>query len=66
MEKYAVEDNVLIDGLRDEEHQLMLKVASHMSRGEKNAADESEYNRAEARLQQIRGKITEHDLRKKK
>jgi len=64
MEKFGVADDDLISGLRDEEHQLMLNVMDHMNGGEKTAAEESEYKRYESRLQQVRQKITEHDLKK--
>jgi len=65
MEKYGVADDDLISGLRDEEHQLMLKVLHHMHGGEKTASEEDDYRGAESRLQQVRQRITEHDLKKK-
>lgn len=65
MEKYAVHDDDLIEGLRNEEHDLMLKVAAHMTNtGEKTASEEHEYQSTQNRLTQVRNKITEHDLKK--
>ena len=39
MEKYAVEDKDLIDGLRNEEHDLMIEISHYMS-GQKTAESE--------------------------
>jgi hypothetical protein len=64
MEKYAVEDKDLIDGLRNEEHELMIEVSHYMS-GQKTADDEQRFSRAQTRLQSIRDKITEVDLGRK-
>lgn len=64
MEKYAVQDDDLIEGLRNEEHELMLKMSSHMMGGEKTAEQEQDYQKAQNRLQSVRSKITEHDLKK--
>lgn len=66
MEKYGVQEDHLISGLRDEEHNLMLKVSSYMSSGEKNAAEEREQLQIQTRLQAVRDRITEHDLKKMK
>lgn len=63
MEKYAVQDDDLIEGLRNEEHELMLKMSDHMMGGEKTAEQEQDYQRAHSRLQSVRNKITEHDLK---
>lgn len=64
MEKFGVESDDLIGGLRDEEHQLMLEVSRYMQTHEKTAEETREYNRIHSRLQQVRDKITEHDLAK--
>lgn len=64
MEKFAVRDDDLIEGLRNEEHELMLKVAGHMIGIEKTAEQERDYQSAQNRLQMIRDKITDHDLKK--
>lgn len=65
MEKYAVQDDDLSSGLRDEEHTLMLEVSRLMS-GYKSAAEESHFQSVQNRLQQVRDKITEIDLAKAK
>lgn len=64
MEKFGVNDSDLIEGLRNEEHNLMLEVAQYMNVMEKTAEEERSFKRAQARLQQVRDKITEHDLKK--
>lgn len=64
MEKYGVQDDDMISGLRDEEHQLMVKMAGFMQGIEKTAEELTEERRTETRLHQIRAKITEHDLKK--
>lgn len=58
MEKYGAENQTLLDGLRDEEAQLMQQMQSLMSDKTKTAADKSQL---ENRLQQVRHKITELD-----
>lgn len=63
MEKYSQSDADLIAGLRDEEAQLMQKMATYMSNvGEKTAADQ---RTTEQRLIAVRSKITQIDLAKK-
>lgn len=64
MEKFGIADDDLISGLRDEEHNLMVEVGRHMSIQEKSASENMEYQRLQSRLQQVRDKITEHDLKK--
>ena len=64
MEKYGVQDEDLVAGLRDEEHDLMLVVSGHMSGGEKNASEERNFQQAQSRLQTVRDRITEHEDRK--
>ena len=63
MEKYAVQDIDLLGGLRDEEHNLMLEVSRHMS-GYKTAEDNQKFDSLQNRLQSVRDKITEMDLKK--
>lgn len=58
MEKYGVSDRSLLDGLRDEEHRLMLKIMDANTPMEKSA---EEINELEKRLGHIRAKITELD-----
>ena len=64
MEKFGVQEDDLISGLRDEEHDLMLIVSKHMSSGEKTAAEERDFQRTQNRLQNVRDKITDHDMKK--
>lgn len=64
MEKYGVQEDDLISGLRDEEHQLMVEITSYMTGGEKTATEEATFRRRQSRLQIVRDKITEHDLKK--
>lgn len=64
MEKYAVQDDDLLSGLRNEEHQLMCEVSSHMS-GYKTAADDARFQQLQNRLQTVRDKITSLDLAKR-
>lgn len=64
MEKYAVEDKDLIDGLRNEEHDLMIEISHYMS-GQKTAESEQRFSSAQSRLQSIRDKITNIDLGRK-
>ena len=60
MEKLGVQREILYSDLRDEEAQLMQKMQEAMFDGEKTAEDK---NRLEVRLQQVRQKITELDLK---
>lgn len=64
MEKYSALNEDLIEGLRNEEHALMLQISRYMSLQEKTAQEDDEYRRTQARLQHIRDKITELDLKK--
>ena len=64
MEKYAVEDKDLIDGLRNEEHDLMIEISHYMS-GQKTAESEQRFSNTQSRLQSIRDKITNIDLGRK-
>jgi hypothetical protein len=65
MEKFAVQEDDLLSGLRDEEHNLMLEVSSQMS-GYKSADGGGGFLAAQSRLQAVRDKITELDLAKSK
>ena len=65
MDKFGVSDSDLWDGLRDEEHQVMIKISSLMTRNEKTAQEDNELRSLESRLHQIRDKLTEHDLKGK-
>jgi hypothetical protein len=62
-EKYGQTEGALIDGLRMEEAELMGKVNRILSGGIKEAAEQQELSSLENRLQQVRSKITETDLR---
>lgn len=64
MEKYAVQDEDLLNGLRNEEHQLMLQI-SHLMSGQKTAAEDSHFQQIQNRLQILRDKITSLDLKNK-
>lgn len=64
MEKYGIQEDDLISALRDEEHQLMIKMAGYMSGMEKTAEEIDDEKRSESRLHQVRARITEHDLKK--
>lgn len=64
MEKYGVQEDDMICGLRNEEHMLMTKVAGYMGLMEKNGAQEHDMRMTEIQLHAVRDKITEHDLKK--
>jgi len=64
MEKVGVAKEDLIQGLRDEEGKLMAKIAAYMSNPMKTAAEDEKYEELQSRLQLVREKITEHDLKK--
>lgn len=64
MEKYAVADDDLIQGLRNEEHTLMLQIMNHMSSPEKTASEERDFQSVQSRLHAVRAKISDHDLKK--
>ena len=59
MEKFGVDKQILHEDLRNEEAMLMQKVQSTMM--DKTAAEE--YRNWELRLQQVRSKLTELDLK---
>lgn len=63
MEKYGVGGDELTLGLRDEETQLMQKMAGFMGKLTKTAAEESESQRVQSRLTEVRQKLTEIDLK---
>lgn len=60
MDKYGTAQEDLLEDLRNEEHNLTLKVMDMMKKQEKLAS--SEYQNTEKRLQDVRAKITELDL----
>ena len=60
MDKYGVSSGPLLDGLRDEEHRLMLKIMDAQSTMEKKAS--ADIPTLEKQLAAVRGKITELDL----
>ena len=65
MEKYTgVDDELLLFGLRDEEAQLMQVVSYHMGRLDQTAAEQAELAQTQSRLQHVRAKITELDLKR--
>lgn len=63
MEKFGVSQDGLLNSLRDEEAQLMQKMSAHMMTREKTAAEEGECQALETRLQGVRAKISEIDLK---
>lgn len=63
MEKYGVGGDELTIALRNEEADLMGKMAGFLARHTKTAAEEAESQRVQARLQEVRQKLTEHDLK---
>ena len=63
MDKYGTEQKDLLEGLRDEEHNLSVDIMGMMQNQEKVAS--AEYQNKERRLQEVRAKITELDLGKK-
>lgn len=64
MEKYAILEEDLISGLRSEEHDLMRKISSYMGMQEKTAQQEADFRSTMSRLQTVRDKITDHDLKR--
>jgi hypothetical protein len=62
MEKLGVQKEILYSELRDEEANLMQQIQGLFGDMEKNAEDRS---RIEARLIQVRNKITELDMSQK-
>ena len=61
MEKYGVQQEPHTEGLRNEEHELTLKIMAHYSDPEKTAA-KSEIRELQVKLAEVRHKITEIDL----
>ena len=66
MEKYSQDDDSLVDGLRNEEAQLMQKMQSFMMIAEKTASEEGDMRSTENRLQAVRSKITSIDMERAK
>lgn len=63
MEKYGVQEDDMISGLRNEEHELMSKMSGYMANMDKTASEESDMQRTQSRLVAIRDRITAHDLK---
>lgn len=61
MEKTGVDEESLLQGLVNEESQLMTKISRHMSSQEKTAEAEQAASRDEQRLVQVRNRIQELD-----
>lgn len=64
MEKYSQTDNDIALELRNEEAQLMQKMAGFMAGQEKTAAEQTERQQTERRLSQVRARITQIDLQR--
>jgi hypothetical protein len=63
MEKYGVQDDDMITGLRNEEHDLMARMAEHMANMDKTASEEADMRQVQSRLTAVRDRITAHDLK---
>jgi len=63
MEKCGTQNKDLLEGLRNDEHNLTLEVMDMMKDDEKLAS--SEFKAKQDRLQDVRAKITEIDLGEK-
>lgn len=63
MEKFGVGGDELTLALRNEEAELMSKVAGLVSRHTKTGSEEAESQRVQSRLQEVRQKLTEIDLK---
>lgn len=61
MEKYGVNKEILHEELRNEEAQLMMEMQRALTDNTKTASDRS---KIEQKLQAVRAKLTELDLRK--
>ena len=59
MDKYGVQNEVLHEGLRNEEANLMQEMQAIMTGGEKTASQRAD---VEAKLAAVRAKISELDL----
>jgi len=62
MEKYGTESRALIDGLRQEESDLMMQMADYMSTPMEKKG-EIDRDALDRRLAEVRNKITEMDLK---
>ena len=63
MEKYGQPNDAIINNLRNEEAQLMTQIQNFMCNPEKVADQRGQLSHLEARLAQVRGTITEFDLK---
>ena len=64
MEKYGIQEDDRISGLRDEEAQLMSKMGQ--IQGGRSKLASSEQSQIESRLHQVRAAISDHDLNRKR
>lgn len=63
MEKYGIQEDDMIIGLRNEEHELMAKMSEHMANMDKTASEEADMRLTQNRLISVRDRITAHDLK---
>jgi hypothetical protein len=63
MEKYGVGGDAQMIALRDEEAKLMQKMSALLSVSSRPSGQEEEYKSVQSRLQEVRSKITENDLK---
>ncbi|MCJ7520846.1 MAG: hypothetical protein MUP21_01265 [Dehalococcoidia bacterium] len=63
MEKYGVGGDAQLIALRDEEAKLMQKMSAFMSTPTRPSGQEDEYQQVQSRLQEVREKISEKDLK---
>jgi len=63
MEKYGVGGDAQLIALRDEEAKLMQKMSALLSVSSRPSGQEEEYKSVQSRLQEVRAKITENDLK---
>lgn len=59
MEKYGTSNRALLEGLLQEESQLMINLQEAMNSPEKTASNGQQYNLIESRLTSVRSRITE-------
>ena len=59
MEKYGTSNRALLEGLLQEESQLMMNLQEAMNSPEKTASNGQQYNLIESRLTSVRSRIAE-------
>lgn len=64
MEKYGVSKEELREDLINEEYTLMVKLSEHIGRHNKTAAEDDDAHRIESRLQSVRDKLLEIEIKK--